>query len=109
MEELIIKWYGLDLSKGRSWLWPNSWGWIRILIPCQKRFYKWSCIHDYLYWEWFTEDGRSHADKSFLYINTECCDNYLQLCLASLYYKLVRRFWYLYFNYEWWERKQIEI
>ncbi len=90
----------LDLSKWRSGLWPNSWGWFRILIPYQEKFYKASCYHDIAYDLWVNEDDKRQADRDFYLHCLRECNNKFEWQFARFYYFLVKSYWHYYFNYK---------
>lgn len=92
-----ICWY--DLGKNCPWLWPNSWSYIRLLIPYQWRFYECWELHDLHYCQWIYETDREYADRIFYEWCLIKSNNYLQKSFVLLYYKLVSKYWYNYFNY----------
>jgi hypothetical protein len=90
----------LDLSKWMSWLWPNSWGWVRITLPYSDRFYAPACYHDLWYTEGGNEEDKNRIDLKF-YFDCLCeCDSNMSEAIAYIYYYILKCYWYLYFNYK---------
>lgn len=89
----------MRLSKGKIWLWPNSWGVLRYILPFNWLFHIAARYHDVGYERWWTEDDRKKVDEMFYRLMISVSTNILKIMFAKLYYKLVRKFWYKYFVY----------
>lgn len=100
MKDKIIELYWLDLSKGKSGLGPNSWGWLRIFLPYQKLFYPDACEHDEWYTKWYRECDKIIYDERFRCWISIKCKTKIQEFFWEFYHKCVRLFWDYYFNYK---------
>ena len=89
----------LDLSKGKSGLWPNSWGKYRHLLPCHYTFHFAASLHDIAYTRGSTQLDKDRADREFL--ENMKLENPKKIVCIYVYYYLVRLFWKYYFNYKW--------
>lgn len=89
-----------DLGKNKPWLWPNSWGKIRILFPYHSLFYQASVWHDIWYTRGWNNQDKQRVDELFYKMMKWVSKNHLQNWFASLYYFLVKQYWYKYFNYK---------
>jgi len=82
----------------KYWLWP--WLiWRLEILPYAKLFRVWAIQHDIWYKRWWTEEDKIRVDNMFYKLMKSVCNNHLQLFFASLYYSLVKKYWYLFFNY----------
>ena len=89
----------LDLSYWRAGLWPNSWWWLRIILPYSELFYHPACEHDTAYDKWWDNIYKQIADYEF-YIDCKTnCNNNLQRVFVVIYYITVTLFWFIFFNY----------
>lgn len=96
---IFITWY--DLRKWYRGLWPNRWGYWRILIPFSGRFYIPSCFHDEWYYLWKEDKDRIKYDEEFLIWCKEYSGkNIIAHWFSYIYYKWVSRFWHYFFNYQ---------
>lgn len=95
----------LDLSKGKPWLWPNSWGSVRHLLPWHNVFHTAAVIHDV---EWYklgwNKLDKEYADKTFYISMLNSINEFkpikrvFYMLLASFYYLMVKFFWFMYFG-----------
>jgi len=79
-------------------LWPWLIGRMEIL-PYAKKFRVSARFHDIAYKKWGTEQDKIRADNMFYRLMVSVSNTHLQLFFAWLYYKLVKRFWFIFFNY----------
>lgn len=89
----------VNLSKWNPWVWPDSRGWFRAILPYQKRFFTASLRHDLLYTKWWTDYDKGNIDLLFYNYMLADCDTIMQELFAWIYYQAVKVFWFLYFNY----------
>lgn len=74
----------VDLSAGKTWIWPNSWGWLRLLIPFQVKWHSAAKRHD--------EDYDNLIDKNesdLRFLNTilsSMVETRVQRIIAAIYY-----------------------
>ncbi len=97
---LLYKIYNIDLWKNKSGVWPNAWGWYRIIIPGQRAFYKPACTHDIAYTLWGNEIDKNRADINFY---NDCMNNSpksYHKTLAWIYFYAVKIFWLFCFNWK---------
>lgn len=99
LKEISIYVTNNDLKKWSCWLWPNSWWYIRILIPYQGLFFDEACEHDILYSWWWTKEDKIFADIQFYLWCLNKSENILQFYISSLYYYWVKYQWHRFFNY----------
>lgn len=82
----------------RTWLWP--WLiWKLEILPYAKLFRGAAYFHDVAYERWGTESDRERADNMFLRLMLSVSKTTLQKWFAWLYYKLVRKYWKYFYNY----------
>lgn len=89
----------INLWYNKPWFWPNSWWWIRVIIPYDLRFYNASLEHDVKYTIWGSEINKEMADLWLLNDMLLACDSRFQTLFAYLYYYLIYMFWFTFFNY----------
>lgn len=78
-----------------KWLWPNSWWILRYLLPCNNLFHHAAVLHDNLY---YISYNKERADKMFYRAMLAVSTNSLQRMFAFIYYQLVKKFWFLFYN-----------
>lgn len=82
-------------------LWPSRWGNINILFPFHERFQIPAEKHDLAYCLWTTEQDKQEADLLFF---EWCLDaswkNPIAIWFSVIYYIMVAKFWYKYFNWK---------
>ena len=93
MLEKFIKWYWLDLWKNKPGVWPNIFGWFRILIPGQKIFFTPALYHDLEYTLWWNELDKNKADLKFYKWCLENSKTKFQKKLAWFYFYSLKMFW----------------
>jgi hypothetical protein len=98
MKQFLLKlsWW-IDLSKWKQWLWPNYWGWFRLLIPYVILFNKPWIIHDYQYW---IGQNKKQADLMFYRLCLSLSKNNLQKFFSLLYFLLVKYFWFIFYKWK---------
>ena len=93
----FIKWYWLDLWKNKPGVWPNAWGWIRLILPYQKLFYESASMHDKYYTLGWNILDKNRADIQFLKGCLNASNSTLSKCFAYLYFYSVYIFWFLFY------------
>ena len=85
----------MRLSYWNKWLWPNKLGIFRYLLPYNKLFHWSAILHDNLYEISF---NKKRADKMFYKSMLAVSSNKMQRIFAFIYYYLVKKFWFLFYN-----------
>ena len=101
MKEKLIKLYGQDLSKWKPWVWPDNWGWLRVVIPYQKTFYNATLNHDILYTQGWEIQDKNSADNLFLKLALSSSKNKCEEYFALLYFEIIVSYGCLFFNWKW--------
>lgn len=82
----------------RTWLWPWLIG--RLEILPYARLFRWAAYyHDIAFAKGWTEEDLKRANDMFYKLMLAVAKSKLQFTFANIYYNLVKRYWYLYFNF----------
>ena len=79
----------------KKWLWPNIFWPIRYLLPYNNLFHHAAVLHDNLY---HISYNKERADEMFYRSMLAVSTNSLQRMFAFIYYQLVKKFWFLFYN-----------